>query len=75
MAPCPRCGVTGTRISGAKGQTGGHQLVPPEPERIITPAAQVERRREARSLLFCRGSGGRCEKQMADPSKTLAAEI
>lgn len=30
MAPCPRCGVTGTRISGAEGQTGGHQLVPPE---------------------------------------------
>lgn len=36
MALCPRCGVTGTRMNGGKGQTHGHQLGSQEPAHIIT---------------------------------------
>lgn len=72
MASCPRCAGTGTSVSDGKGQTGGHQLgcrttthYPPQ-QKLREGGGQEPIPAQLRWEL---------QKQMATPSKILAAEI
>lgn len=67
MALCPRCGVTGTRMSGGKGQTHGHQLGS-QNQHTLLPPTEAEWRQEpgARPRYSL---GGRCKNRWPPPAR------